>query len=72
MQKMAFYIVTINWLLPRAIYGKTVKGVVNIFFDLSNRQLMNTKNQIETSFIYRSGDDLSGKITHVEQLSPEV
>ena len=59
-------------MLPRTIYGKTKKGTVNNFFILSNRQPIKTKNQLKISFISPCGDNLSGKVTYVEHLSPHL
>ena len=51
---------------------KTTERAVNHLFNLSNRQLIKTKNQLKKSFMSPSGDNLSGKISQVEQSSPQV
>ena len=50
----------------------TMKGALNHLFDLSKLELIKTQRQLKISFISPCGDNLSGKITHVEQLSPQV
>ena len=67
-----YWWLTNNKLLLRTIYGKTIKGAVIHLFNLSNRQLIITKNQLNKPFISSCGDNLSGKIIEVEQLSPQV
>ena len=43
-----------------------MKGTVNHFFILSNRQPIKTKNQLKISFISPCGDKLSRKFTYVD------
>ena len=49
-----------------------MKEAVNLFFNLSKRQLIKNQIQLNKPFISSSGDNLSDKTIEVEQLSPKV